>query len=161
MLPVIRAVERWLRLTGKVWLFYSDLKSTWNCCWVKSYLLAIKSSRTIILNVNNKNVVRVFIEPLSLHNVAKTYGTSLKVLFWNKWKTKSKMVGWPDSPYKQMLKQRWWQAWTGTNCFSTFQQPIQTIIHCVSKKKQDTKLLPITSPNVNRFSKFFQWQTHW
>ena len=29
------------------------------------------------------------------------------------------------------------------------------------KKKQDTKLLPITSPNVNRFSKFFHWQTHW
>ena len=29
-------------------------------------------------------------------------------------------------------------------------------IHCVSKK-QDTKLLPITSPNVNRFSKFFHW----
>jgi len=27
------------------------------------------------------------------------------------------------------------------------------------KKKQDTKLLPITSPNVNRFSKFFHWQT--
>jgi len=26
-------------------------------------------------------------------------------------------------------------------------------------KKQDTKLLPITSPNVNRFSKFFHWQT--
>jgi len=25
------------------------------------------------------------------------------------------------------------------------------------KKKQDTKLLPITSPNVNRFSKFFHW----
>ena len=24
-------------------------------------------------------------------------------------------------------------------------------------KKQDTKLLPITSPNVNRFSKFFHW----
>ena len=33
-------------------------------------------------------------------------------------------------------------------------------IHRVSKK-QDTKLLPITSPNVNRFSKFFNWQTHW
>jgi len=33
-------------------------------------------------------------------------------------------------------------------------------IHCVSKK-QDTKLLPITSPNVNRFSKFFHCQTHW
>jgi len=30
------------------------------------------------------------------------------------------------------------------------------ILHCVSKK-QDTKLLPITSPNVNRFSKFFHW----
>ena len=29
------------------------------------------------------------------------------------------------------------------------------LLHCVSKK-QDTKLLPITSPNVNRFSKFFQ-----
>ena len=28
-------------------------------------------------------------------------------------------------------------------------------------KKQDTKLLPITSQNVNRFSKFFYWQTHW
>jgi len=25
------------------------------------------------------------------------------------------------------------------------------------RKKQDTKLLPITSPNVNRFSKFFHW----
>jgi len=33
-------------------------------------------------------------------------------------------------------------------------------VHCVSKK-QDTKLLPITSPNVNRFSKFFHWYTHW
>jgi len=36
----------------------------------------------------------------------------------------------------------------------------KTDLHCVSKK-QDTKLLPITSPNVNRFSKFFHWQTHW
>jgi len=27
--------------------------------------------------------------------------------------------------------------------------------------KQDTKLLPKTSPNVNRFSKFFRWQSHW
>ena len=33
-------------------------------------------------------------------------------------------------------------------------------VHCVSKK-QDTKLLLITFPNVNRFSKFFHWQTHW
>ena len=33
-------------------------------------------------------------------------------------------------------------------------------IHCVSKK-QDTKLLPITSPNFNRFSKFFHWLTQW
>ena len=37
---------------------------------------------------------------------------------------------------------------------------MHTFIHCVSKK-QDTKLLPITSPNVNRFSKFFHWKTHW
>ena len=29
------------------------------------------------------------------------------------------------------------------------------------QKKQDTKLLPITSPKVNRFSKFFHWQIHW
>jgi len=29
------------------------------------------------------------------------------------------------------------------------------------RKKQDTKLLPITSPNVNRFSQFFHLQTHW
>jgi len=35
-----------------------------------------------------------------------------------------------------------------------------TVILCVSKK-QDTKLLPISFPNVNRFSKFFHWQTHW
>jgi len=34
-------------------------------------------------------------------------------------------------------------------------------IYTVSQKKQDTKLLPITSANVNRFSKFFHWQTHW
>ena len=27
----------------------------------------------------------------------------------------------------------------------------------VSQKKQDTKLLPITSPNVNRFLKLFHW----
>ena len=33
-------------------------------------------------------------------------------------------------------------------------------MYTVSQKKQDTKLLPITSPNVNRFSKFFHWQTH-
>ena len=39
-------------------------------------------------------------------------------------------------------------------------QRFDCYIHCVSKK-QDTKLLPITSPNVNRFSKFFHWQTHW
>ena len=33
-------------------------------------------------------------------------------------------------------------------------------LHCESKNK--TKLLPITSPNVNkRFSKFFRRQTRW
>jgi len=31
------------------------------------------------------------------------------------------------------------------------------VLYTVSQKKQDTKLLPITSPNVNRFSKFFHW----
>ena len=29
------------------------------------------------------------------------------------------------------------------------------------RKKQDTKLLPVTFPNVNRFSILFHWQTHW
>jgi len=33
--------------------------------------------------------------------------------------------------------------------------------YTVSQKKQDTKLLPITSANINRFSKFFLWQTQW
>ena len=33
--------------------------------------------------------------------------------------------------------------------------------YTISQKKQDTKLMPITSPNVNRFLKFFRWQTHW
>jgi len=28
-------------------------------------------------------------------------------------------------------------------------------------KSQDTKLLPVTSPNVSLFSNFFRWQTHW
>ena len=37
-----------------------------------------------------------------------------------------------------------------------------TIIICtVSQKKQDTKLLLITSPNVNRFSKLFHSQIQW
>ena len=35
------------------------------------------------------------------------------------------------------------------------------INYTVSQKKQDTILLCITSPNVNRFSKFFYWQTQW
>jgi len=34
-------------------------------------------------------------------------------------------------------------------------------IYTVSQKKQDSKLLPITSPNVNRFSKFFHCPTQW
>jgi len=29
------------------------------------------------------------------------------------------------------------------------------MIYTVSQKKQDTKLLPMTSPNINRFSNFF------
>jgi len=35
------------------------------------------------------------------------------------------------------------------------------INYTVSQKKQNTILLCITSPNVNRFSKFFYWQTQW
>ena len=31
--------------------------------------------------------------------------------------------------------------------------------YTVSQKKPDTKLLPVTSPNVNRFSKFFHRQS--
>ena len=31
----------------------------------------------------------------------------------------------------------------------------QDRIHTVSQKKQDTKLLPTTSPNINQFSQFF------
>jgi len=46
------------------------------------------------------------------------------------------------------------------NTSSHISRHLEFIIHCVSKK-QDTKLLPITSLNVNRFSKFFHWQTHW
>ena len=34
-------------------------------------------------------------------------------------------------------------------------------LYTVSQKKQDTKYLPITSPNVDRFSKFFHCQTQW
>ena len=45
----------------------------------------------------------------------------------------------------------------GRRCWSSLQQ---CYLHCirtftVSQKKQDTKLLPITFPNINWFSKFF------
>ena len=36
----------------------------------------------------------------------------------------------------------------------------RSVIHRESKK-QDNKLSPITSPNVNRFWQFFYWQTQW
>jgi len=35
---------------------------------------------------------------------------------------------------------------------------LKSTFYTVSQK-QDTKLLPTTSPNVNRFSKIFPWQT--
>jgi len=38
---------------------------------------------------------------------------------------------------------------------------VSSAIYTVSQKKQDTKLLPITSPDVNRFLKFFHCQTQW
>ena len=47
---------------------------------------------------------------------------------------------------------------TGSTILITFQLPQLVLsIYTVSQKKQDTKLLPITSPNVNRFSQFFHW----
>ena len=55
----------------------------------------------------------------------------------------------------------WWRTTQYVHCWRIHHARSQrTVVHCVSKK-QDTKLLPITSPNVNRFSKFFHWQTHW
>ena len=42
-------------------------------------------------------------------------------------------------------------------CATAYVGEIKLYIYTVSQKKQDTKLLPITSPNVNRFSKLFHW----
>jgi len=42
----------------------------------------------------------------------------------------------------------------GTCSLHTFALRLNLTVHCESKK-QDTKLLHITSPNINRFSKFF------
>ena len=39
-------------------------------------------------------------------------------------------------------------------------RPVLHSVYTPSQKKQDTKLLPITAPNVNRFSQFFHWHTH-
>jgi len=33
-------------------------------------------------------------------------------------------------------------------------------IYIVSQKNQNTSILPVTSPNANRFSKFFHWWSH-
>jgi len=43
------------------------------------------------------------------------------------------------------------------HCWSLFYTIIFNFVtyYTVSQKKQDAKLLPITSPNINRFSKFF------
>jgi len=38
---------------------------------------------------------------------------------------------------------------------SSTMQRLETQMYTVSQKKQDIKLLPITSANVKRFSKFF------
>jgi len=35
----------------------------------------------------------------------------------------------------------------------------QTIAQAYTVIKKNTKLLPITSPDINQFSKFFHWQT--
>ena len=34
-------------------------------------------------------------------------------------------------------------------------------LHYTVSQKNDTKLLPITSPDVNQFSEFFHSQTQW
>jgi len=46
------------------------------------------------------------------------------------------------------------------NQISTWSDPNEILVLEVFKK-QDTKHLPITSPNVNRFSKFFHCRTQW
>ena len=59
----------------------------------------------------------------------------------------------PRGKYLSRIKEgRQWEGFAEKEGFGR-------VLHCVSKK-QDTKLLPVTSPNVNRFSKFFHWQTH-
>ena len=49
----------------------------------------------------------------------------------------------------------------GISTVDKFSNTELSIYSTLCLKKQDTKLLPITSPNVNRFSNFFHWQTHW
>ena len=52
------------------------------------------------------------------------------------------------------------QCWT-TNLDTAFTTQSYNVIYTVSQKNQDTKLMPVTSPNNNNswFSKFFRWQT--
>jgi len=50
--------------------------------------------------------------------------------------------------------------WTPFGAVATFLRVRRRYIidsYTLCLKKQDTKLVPITSPNVNRFSKFFHW----
>jgi len=55
----------------------------------------------------------------------------------------------------KVITQHWMHLSTRSLCSINKQHT-----HTVSQK-QDTKLLPITSANVNQFSKFFYWQTQW
>ena len=89
------------------------------------------------------------------------YECDTKINIWRALKSWS-MAGLINSTENRNRK---WTKTTSISCRrwsrSTRQGTLIVLyIHCVSKK-QDTKLLPITSPNVNRFSKFFHWQTHW
>ena len=57
----------------------------------------------------------------------------------------SRATAWSKMRRMIITLSAWWLFW----------------MYTVSQKKQDTKLLPITSPNVNRFSQFFHCQTQW
>jgi len=48
---------------------------------------------------------------------------------------------------------------SAVNYLSNTNYAIQHVIH--RGQKQDTKPLAITSPNINRFSKFFRYRTQW
>jgi len=71
-------------------------------------------------------------------------------------KARPKMIVWTESHEGK----EHWNKWV-FECFLMSMLLVWLYIYTVSQKKQDTKLLPKTFPDVNRFSIFFRWQTHW